>query len=219
MGALIDRWMGAHHLRWVCNLYRLDPSQKVFDFTDEQRRQFNVQTEVFPNFPGVVIESNRARVMNWGFPVRNSGAKPGTKPHPVNNARDDKILVSNLWRHSFAKRRCLIPLSQWAEPQGVKGSKTRTWLGLPGLDAFAVAGIWRYTDEWGDCFSMVMTSANDQVCTVHDRMPVILAPGDYAQWTSGTPDEAFALVRPWAGPLAIDATEELWSAKPPAPTE
>jgi len=28
-------------------------------------------------------------------------------------------------------------------------------------------------------------------------MPMILAPEDYAQWLTGTPDEAFALIKPF----------------------
>ncbi len=68
------------------------------------------------------------------------------KPKPVNNTRTNK-LDSYMWRHSFAERRCLIPLTAWAEAEGPKGGKTRTWLSLPDADPFAVAGICRSSDE------------------------------------------------------------------------
>jgi putative SOS response-associated peptidase YedK len=135
--------------------------------------------------------------------------KPTSKPKPVNNARDDK-LQSFFWRDSFEKRRILIPVSQWAEPQGDPGQMTKTWYGLPEQDEFIVAGVWRPTDEWGDCYSMVMTTACEQMMEVHDRMPVILDPKDYDQWTQGTPDEAFALVKTYDGLLTVDATNEAW---------
>ena len=35
---------------------------------------------------------------------------------------------------------------------------------------------------------MITTDANEMVADIHDRMPVILAPGDYARWLSDEPD-------------------------------
>jgi putative SOS response-associated peptidase YedK len=192
----------------MCNVYKLNLSQKVFDF--ESLQGANVAAEVYPNYPGVVIESGQARAMNWGFPRHTVNKRTGkaNKPTPVNNVRDDRLRT--YWRKDFTDRRCLIPVSQWAEAQGPKGRMTKTWYGLPGLEAFAVAGVWRPTDEWGDSYSMVMTDSSKYMVDAHDRMPVILDPADYDQWTYGTPDEAFALVRAWPDPLAVDATDELW---------
>lgn len=98
----------------MCNLYRLDPSQKVFDFTAEEIQQFNVPLDIYPNYPGIVIESGQPKAMNWGFPARLKHMKPTSKPKPVNNTRDDKLRTF-FWRDSFERRRCLIPVSQWAE--------------------------------------------------------------------------------------------------------
>jgi putative SOS response-associated peptidase YedK len=46
-----------------------------------------------------------------------------------------------MWRYSFAERRCLIPLTAFAEAKGEKGAKTCTWFSLPDKPIFAVAGI------------------------------------------------------------------------------
>lgn len=189
----------------MCNLYRLNPDQKIFDLGGA-----NVPAEIYPNYPGIVVESGTAHTMNWGFPVRLKNMKPTSKPRPVNNARDDKLRISHLWRDSFEHRRCLIPVSQWAEAQGTPGAMTKTWYGLPGAAAFMVAGLWRPTDEWGDCYTMVMTDSSPQMAEVHDRMPVILRTEDCDLWTQGTPEAAFELVRTWTGPLAVDATDERW---------
>ena len=46
--------------------------------------------------------------------------------------------------------------------------------------------------------SMVTTTPNALVKDTHpDRMPMILAPAEYAQWLTCTPDEAFALIKPF----------------------
>ena len=118
-----------------------------------------------------------------------------------------------MWRYSFEERRCLIPLTAWAEAEGQRGAMTRTWLSVPKVEAFAAAGIWRTSEEWGDCYSMVMTDATGDALSVHSRMPVILAPDRYDEWQHGSPDEALALCRAWDGPLEIDRTSTPWSAR------
>ncbi len=199
----------------MCNLYRMTKNAtEVAAWFDavEGSQGANFGAEVYPGYPGLVVAEGAVRAMTWGFPLVLTG-KQGQKlkPKPVNNARTDK-LATFFWRHSFAERRCLIPLSGWAEAQGAKGRMTRTWLSLPDAPLFAAAGVWRQSDEWGACYSMVMTdSAGTDAASVHERMPVLLAPDDYASWTEGTPDAALALCRPWAGALAIDRTQEPWA--------
>ena len=199
----------------MCNLYRMTKNAAEvaawFDAVDAAQGA-NFAEEVYPGYPGLVVAEGAVRAMTWGFPLVLKGAKgQPLKPKPVNNARTDK-LATFFWRHSFEERRCLIPLTGWAEAQGVKGRMTRTWLSLPDAPLFAAAGVWRQSEEWGDCYSMVMTDSDGtDAASVHERMPVLLAPGDQAAWTGGTPDEALALCRGWAGPLAIDRTDQPWA--------
>lgn len=199
----------------MCNLYRMTKNASEvaawFDAVEGAGRA-NFAEEVYPGYTGLVVAEGAVRTMTWGFPLVLKGARgQALKPKPVNNARTDK-LATFFWRHAFTHQRCLIPLTAWAEAQGAKGRMTRTWLSLPGADLFAAAGVWRPSDEWGDCYSMVMTdSAGTRAAEVHERMPVLLAPGDHAAWTSGTPEEALALCRAWPGDLAIDRTDQPWA--------
>lgn len=149
-----------------------------------------------------------------GFSAGIKSKKTGQplKPKPVNNTREDKLHTA-FWRDSFAKRRCLIPVSAWAEAEGEQGRMTRTWYSLPDGEPFAVAGLWRPTLEWGDVYSMVMVDGCVDMAEDHDRMPTILAPQDWDQWVHGTPEEAFGLCRVWSGSLQTDRTPEAW-AKP-----
>lgn len=198
----------------MCNLYRMtknkDEVAKWFDAIDAAGGA-NFGEEVYPGYPGLVVTSGEVRQMSWGFPLVMKG-KNGQplKPKPVNNARTDK-LDSFFWRNSFEQRRCLIPVSAWAEAQGAKGAKTRTWLSLPDAELFAVAGVWRDSDEFGTCYSMVMTDSEGSAAEdVHSRMPVLLAQDDYERWVSGLPEDAKALCRPWEGDLTIDRTDQPW---------
>ena len=200
----------------MCNLYRMtknkDEVAKWFDAVDALGGA-NFGEEVYPGYPGAVVAGGKLTQMTWGFPLVMKG-KNGQplKPKPVNNARTDK-LDSFFWRYSFEERRCLIPVTAWAEAEGTKGSMTRSWLSRPDAELFAVAGVWRNSDEWGDCYSMVMTDAAGLASEVHTRMPVLLAEGDWNTWTGGSPEDAFALCRPWQGELVLDRTKVPWSGK------
>ena len=180
-----------------------------FDVADDMAGA-NFGAEVFPGYPGAVIAEARLRQMTWGFPLvlKGKNGKP-LKPKPVNNTRTDK-LDSFFWRYSFEERRCLIPVTAWAEAEGQKGGKTRTWLSRPDASLFAIAGVWRETQEWGLAYSMVMTDACSAAAECHTRMPVLLAENDLATWTGGSPADAFALCRPWTGDLQLDRTDQPW---------
>lgn len=198
----------------MCNLYRMTKTQdevaQWFDAIDALGGA-NFSGEVFPGYPGMVVAEGQLKRMNWGFPLVMK-VKQGQplKPKPVNNTRTDK-LDSFFWRQSFEERRCLIPVTAWAESEGPKGSKTRTWLSLPDSEMFACAGIWRTSDEWGDCYSMVMTDAAGAASEVHTRMPVILPRENYGVWTAGSSDEARNLCRPWNSAISLDRTDQPWA--------
>ncbi|MEC7818355.1 MAG: SOS response-associated peptidase family protein [Pseudomonadota bacterium] len=200
----------------MCNLYRMtknvDEVALWFDAV-EASQGANFAGEVYPGYPGVVIAEGAVRRMNWGFPLqmKGKGGQP-LKPRPVNNTRTDK-LDSFFWRYSFEERRCIIPVTAWAEAEGAKGRKMRTWLSRPDAELIAVAGIWRSSEEWGDVYSMVMTDSAGVAAECHDRMPVLLDRDDWAGWTDGSTEDARALCVPWTGQLEIERTEDPWTKR------
>ena len=147
---------------------------------------------------------------HWGFVMPQISKKTGRsiQPKAVNNACDDKLRTSAFWRNSFEERRCLIPATSFCEAKG-HNPATYVWFGVKGEGArppFAFAGVWRaYEGNYGGgeeremiTSSMVTSTPNGLVRDTHpDRMLVILDPGDYDQWLTGTPDEAFALLKPF----------------------
>lgn len=196
----------------MCNLYRLHAGTaaiaQLFDAVAGPAG--NHADEIYPGYPGLVVAGGTVRTMTWGFPLVLRGARgQALKPKPVTNAREDK-LDSAFWRDSFAARRCLIPVSAWAEPEGAERRMTRTWYALPGGEPFAVAGLWRPTAAWGDVYTMVMVPAAPAMTDVHDRMPVLLNRADWAQWQGDDPTAARALCRTWPGELVVDRTTDRW---------
>lgn len=206
----------------MCNLYRLHagPAAIAQLFAAGVAVSANHADPLYPGYPGLVVADGQVRVMGWGFPLVLKGRDGrALKPKPVTNARDDKLDTA-FWRSSMATRRCLIPVSAWAEPEGTSPRMTRTWYALPGEDPFAVAGLWRDDAAWGACYAMVMTEAAPAMADVHDRMPVIVPRADWATWTGGQVDAARALCRTWSGPLVVERTDERWSggSTPPQQT-
>lgn len=198
----------------MCNLYRMTKGRaevaRWFQATDAAAGA-NFGDEVYPGYPGLVVADAALQVMTWGFPLAMKGAKgQPLKPKPVNNARTDK-LAGPFWRDSFARRRCLIPLTAWAEAEGERGAKTRTWLTRPEVELFAVAGVWRMSAEWGAVYSMVMTDSCGAAAECHERMPVLLAERDWMRWTGGSAEEALGLCLPFEGRIALERTAQGWS--------
>ena len=205
----------------MCNLYRLSKSADdvaaFFKAIGQDMRVApagNAPELVYPGYPGLVAAEGEVQQMVWGFPLQRKGAKgQPIKPKPINNARTDK-LGSSFWKPSFEARRCLIPVSGFAEAEGPKGGKTRTWFTPASADGlFAIAGFWRDTAEWGRAYTMVMTEACETVACVHDRMPVILAPEDCAAYLTAEPRDAWALLRPYDGEMVVDRTDEPWAGR------
>jgi putative SOS response-associated peptidase YedK len=208
----------------MCNAYANRKSAAevaaIFGVDPPDIASFNVQEEVWPGWPGMVVreEDGRRRLqsMVWGFPLARKSKRTGLpiKPKTVNNVRADRLFTP-FWRTSFETRRCLIPLTEWAEADGEKGRMTRTWFSVPETEQFAAAGIWRRSDEWGDVYSMVTVDASAIMADLNDRMPAILRPEDWDRWMNAVPDDALSLARSW-NELAVFRSGDPWYQPVPA---
>jgi len=201
----------------MCNLYRLRSStaEVATYFRVAAPVASNAGDEVYPGAPGLVIrESEGQRIMQsmtWGFPLRLKAMAPTAKPKPVNNIAD---LAKPMWKGLAAKPqwRCLIPLTAFAEAEGAKGAKTRTWFSVVDQPLFAWAGLWRDSAEWGPVYSGVMTDCNEAIRPVHDRMPVLLHADEWERWLHGSYDDALTFqARCFPDHLiAMERTSEPW---------
>ena len=102
------------------------------------------------------------------------------------NARSETLLEKPAFKESFERRRCLIPADGFYEwKRGVR-SKQPFHFGMKDDLLFAFAGIW---DRWRpaqgpmlESCAILTTGPNELLRDVHDRMPVILNPGQYQEW-------------------------------------
>jgi putative SOS response-associated peptidase YedK len=205
----------------MCNLYtvRKTAAEVAAHFGVEAPvQQFNAPEEAYPGTPGLVVhEQDGRRVlesMTWGFPMRFKFMKPDSRPKPVNNIAD---VSKGSWIGLARKPqwRCLIPVTGFAEAEGLKGKMTRTWFNVKDQPIFAWAGLWRLSEEWGPVYSGIMTDCNEAIRPVHDRMPVLLRPDEYEHFLHGSFEDIVALQKRCFPDdlIEMNRTSELWSKR------
>jgi putative SOS response-associated peptidase YedK len=159
--------------------------------------------ELFPKRAGWVVRKQEGArvldVMTWGFPP------PPQSRAPVTNVRN---LSSPFWRSALKnpERRCLVPVTDFCEWEGEKGSKLERWFSLPSRPIFAFAGIWRPT-EAGKTFAFLTCGYDGDpaahiVGKVHPKAcPVILHEEDEERWLNGEVDDVCSLAVPFPSQL------------------
>jgi putative SOS response-associated peptidase YedK len=120
------------------------------------------------------------------------------------NARAETVATSPAFRGAFRRRRCLVPADGFYEWQRQGRHKQPYYLHMRDGSPFAFAGLW---EHWKgpegkviESCTLITTEPSDLVRPVHNRMPVILAPDDYALWLDpGVQDvePLKALLRPY----------------------
>jgi putative SOS response-associated peptidase YedK len=111
------------------------------------------------------------------------------------------------FRDAYRMRRCIVPVDGFFEWKAIKGQRAKQPYAIAMRDGapFGIAGIWENwkepaSGEWIRTFAIITTDANELVVDIHDRMPVILSPNDYARWLGEEPDPR-DLMRPFPADL------------------
>jgi len=148
--------------------------------------------------PGAPPQLIHAR---WGF-IPHWWSKPEL-PRLAFNARSEEAATKPMWRDALRTTRCLIPATTWYEWQHLHGAKIPHSLTPGDGRGFMFAGLWslwrarREGDPMATCV-ILTTAASEAVASVHDRMPVVLAPAAWRAWLdpqAQDPAAALALVR------------------------
>jgi putative SOS response-associated peptidase YedK len=176
---------GRFTLRTSLNLLLQQFAAEVHD--DNQLSLFGPRYNIAPTQDILAIRATDGRreasMLPWGLVP--SWAKDLKSGPPLINARADSLAAKPAFRTAYKRRRCLIPADGFYEWQKIEGGKKQPfYIHRPDNQPFAFAGLW---ERWSggpliDSCTIVTTDANNTMSKLHDRMPVILAPGDYALW-------------------------------------
>lgn len=144
----------------------------------------------------VVYEDGSARrldTFHWGLVPR--WAKDLSAGNRMINARAETVASKPAFRHAFAKKRCIIPVDgfyEWKAPAPGTRTKQPYFIHRPDGEPYAFAGIWEQWQGPGPggedttvrSTAIITGAANGAMSTIHDRMPIILAPSEWSTWLS-----------------------------------
>ena len=161
-----------------------------------------------PETPAAPHDRRQLCVLRWG--LIPSWAKDPSIGSKLINARGETVDTKPSFRSALKHRRCLILSDGYFEWQqgAAQGKKQPYYIQLRDGAPFAFAGLWE-TWQQGDgstleSCTIITTEANELTQPYHPRMPVILAPPDYAAWLDCDPARAAevkGLLRPFPAEL------------------
>jgi putative SOS response-associated peptidase YedK len=134
-------------------------------------------------------------LLRWGVTLSPVGG--ARRSGPVINARSESIATRPAFREAFRLRRCLVPADGFYEWAPGSGRRQAFHIARKDGRPLAFAGIWEPAAHDGASASAVIltTEPNDLLRPIHDRMPVIIDPGDYERWLSPEDTSGEALRR------------------------
>jgi putative SOS response-associated peptidase YedK len=177
----------------VCGRYTLaapNPAQVRARFpigeSVEVRRRYNIA----PGDEVLAVSTDRegaprGELLRWGL-VPSWAKQPGTGLKMI-NARVETVGERPAFRRAFERYRCLILADGFYEWRRLPGGPKQAFhITRTDGGPFAFAGLWSiWHGEDGrqlrTC-TILTTAAGPAVAPLHDRMPVILAPGAEAAW-------------------------------------
>lgn len=159
-------------------------------------------------------ETRRVASHHWGLvPFWAKSPAIGSK---MINARAEGLADKGAFKHAFRTRRCIVPADAFYEWQKVPGQKAKQpyLIARPDGEPLAFAGLW---EEWRGperdqrlrSTSIITTTPNALMATIHDRMPVILPPTAWDRWLDPTNHDLEAL-----GELLVPAPAEVLVLRP-----
>jgi len=104
--------------------------------------------------------------------------------HPI-NAKVETAAIKPMFRHAFRKSRVLVPAAAFYEWQPGADGKQPWLIHLKDDELMGLGGLlehWHVAEGEVLTFSILTTEPNPLMTTIHDRMPVIIQPADYAAW-------------------------------------
>jgi putative SOS response-associated peptidase YedK len=209
----------------MCGRYTLTRNEKIveqleaaLDLSAAHDPWWKPRFNVAPTQPAPVVTlhdgARTVELMRWGL-VPFWAGHGGKKAPLMINARVESLGAKQVFRDALQSKRCLVPADgffEWVAPAhdaraaGKKPPPRPFYFHPRSHGIFAFAGLWaRSHDDRGDeqrSFTIITARANDLVRPIHDRMPIVLAPSDYAAWLDPAQggDRARALLGVPAGP-------------------
>jgi putative SOS response-associated peptidase YedK len=145
---------------------------------------FNIRPS--ENISVLVSNSGKRKLgqMRWGFvPHWYKSVADGPL---LFNARAETLAEKPAFRDACRRRRCLIPADGFYEWKKTVGSKSKPfYVRRSDRQQMIFAGIWQFSDDCEDRIptcTIITVPACEQILGIHNRMPLLIDPSDWAGW-------------------------------------
>ncbi len=154
--------------------YNIAPTQPILLVIAGNRRE-----------PGSNLPDRQAMLARWGL-VPAWAKNPADMPLNI-NARSETAAEKPSFKTAMRHRRVLIPASGFYEWRRDGKNRSQAYWIRPRTGGIVAFGglLEPYADAGGseiDTAAILTTQASADISHIHDRMPVVIGPGDYGQW-------------------------------------
>ena len=138
------------------------------------------------NISVLVSNSGKRKLgqMRWGFVPH--WCKSVADGPLLFNARAETLAEKPAFRDACRKRRCLIPADGFYEWEKKVGSKSKPfYVRRSDMQQMIFAGIWQFSGDSEDRIptcTIITVPASEQISGIHNRMPLLIDPSDWAGW-------------------------------------
>ena len=174
----------------VCGRYVITSSPEALRrlFAYAEMPNFPPRYNVAPTQPVPVVlqepDGPHFHLMRWG--LLPAWVKDPRKFALVINARAETVRDKPAFRNALKRRRCLLPADGYYEWQEHAGRKVPFFIHPRDGGPIAFAGL---AETWTgpngeelDTVAIVTAAAPPYMATLHNRVPVTVAPADFARW-------------------------------------
>lgn len=160
----------------MCNRINqyVTPSQLQEFFDVVREVEYEPRYQVNPTDPILFLVDGdhglESRIGTWGFSTHWSPKEV------VFNSRAGEIFEKPMWKTVILEQRCLVPVASYYEYQDIGRRRKQRWhIRLQSNVPMGLAGVFNNKGE----VSVLTTEPNAEQGKIHDRMPVILPPGEW----------------------------------------
>ena len=138
------------------------------------------------NISVLVSNSGKRKLgqMRWGFVPH--WCKSVADGPLLFNARAETLAEKPAFKDACRKRRCLIPADGFYEWKKKVGSKSKPfYVRRSDRQQMIFAGIWQFSGDSEHRIptcAIITVPASKQISGIHNRMPLIIDPSDWAGW-------------------------------------
>ena len=160
------------------NLTKSNTLKRIFDINYYPSDKDLISYNISPfQYSIIIFKKNIVNIdeAKWGYSFFD---KNNNQEKHIINSRIETIRDKFLFKDSYLKRKCLIPLNGYYEWSLIDNKKIPFFIHIPPFETMYAAGIWKYIDfKKSDkkVFTIITKNSNENLDKIHNRMPILLS--------------------------------------------